>query len=75
MKRYRVCGVVTISISTVVHAKSKAAAEKAALERGMVSLCHQCADGDQDEEWVTSGELDGEPTELVVEEEEDYCEY
>ncbi len=72
MKRYRVTSEVTISLSTVVYAKSKAQALSLASDKPIVSLCHQCADGEQDEEWVTSGELDGEPQNLVVEEEDDY---
>ena len=61
MGRYIVNGHVTISISTTVVASSVVAARRKALERGMQSLCHQCATGDPEEEWVTSGELDGEP--------------
>lgn len=61
MKRYRVSGEMTISISTVVHAKTAAEAVEIAKQRGPMGLCHQCAQGEEANEWVTSGELDGEP--------------
>ena len=67
--RFRVTAEVTISISTLVEAKTARGALKQAKERGMVSLCHQCALGDDKQEWVTSGELDGEPRNLRVEKE------
>jgi hypothetical protein len=67
MPRYMVTAAVTISVHTEVDAKSPAAAKRLALERGLVDLCHQCAGGDASEEWVTSGELDGEPSDLVAE--------
>lgn len=70
MKTFRVTAEVTISMSTLVEAVSAAAARKEALNRGMVSLCHQCATGNDREEWITSGELDGEPVELRASEEE-----
>lgn len=61
MARYVVAGQVTISVHTVVEAKSKAAAKREAQSRGVQGLCHYCASRDSGEEWVTSGELDGEP--------------
>lgn len=62
MKRYRVTANVTISVSTIVHAQSASAAKKLAEKRGMMSLCHQCAGSESEtHEWVTSGEIDGEP--------------
>lgn len=64
MKTYRVVSLVTISIYTDVEARSTGEAKKLAMERGMVSLCHSCARGDPGEEWVTSGELDGEPQDV-----------
>lgn len=59
-KRYSVAGVITISVHTEVFASSPEEARQVALDgRGMMSLCHQCASGDPEREWVTSGELDG----------------
>ncbi len=69
LKTYRVVGLVTISMSTLVKARSKKEALVEAGERGLLGLCHQCASGEQDVEWVTSGELDGEPKDMVAEEE------
>lgn len=61
-KRYSVAGVMTISVYTeVVAASPEEAREIATMERGMMSLCHQCASGEPDREWVTSGDFDGEP--------------
>jgi hypothetical protein len=74
VKRYRVTADVTISVSVVVHAKSKKGAVAAAEELPMMKLCHQCAsnahiaDG---EEWATSGELDGTPKNSYAVEEPD----
>lgn len=60
-RRFRVTATVTISVSTVVSARNAKEAVEAARERPMMSLCHQCAHGESEgEEWVTSGELDGE---------------
>lgn len=59
-KRYSVGGVITISVHTEVVASCPEEARKIALnERGIMSLCHQCASGNPEREWVTSGELDG----------------
>lgn len=69
LRRYRVRGMITVSVSTVVEAASGAEAKELAGERGVMSLCHQCAVGEETEEWVTSGELDGEPKGLKAEEE------
>ena len=69
-KRYRVTAGMTISVSTVVMATSKAKAIEAAEDRAIMSLCHQCAGGD-DTEWTTGGELDGTPQELIAEEEDE----
>ena len=66
MKRYRVAAEMTISVSTVVEAKTRAEAIKKAQERPVVRLCYQCARGAAETEWVTSGELDGEPQRLVA---------
>lgn len=69
MKTFRVTAEVTISISTVVEARSEEHAKELASERPMMSLCHQCASGADDVEWITSGELDGDAKNLRVEEE------
>lgn len=68
MTRYIVNGHVTVSISTTVEAKSVREAKRLALEQPMQSFCSQCSSG-HDEQWVTSGELDGEPQIDSVEEE------
>jgi hypothetical protein len=70
MKRYRLSAQVTISVSTVVDAESPEAAIEEAENRSMVSLCHQCAGGEEEVEWITSGELDGEPQRVEATEEE-----
>lgn len=58
-KRYSVAGVITISVHTEVVASSPQEAREIALnDRGIMSLCHQCASADASEEWVTSGEFD-----------------
>lgn len=67
-KRYRVSAEMTISVSTVVEATSEAKALEAALDVPVQSLCHQCSNG-ADDEWSTSGELDGAPRNLRAEEE------
>jgi len=70
LKRYRVQGELTISVSTIVWATSAAAAKTLAEDKPVQGLCHQCSSGDEEEtEWVTSGELDGAPAKLQVEEE------
>ncbi len=67
-RKYKVSGSVTISVYTEVEATSKAEAVRLAQEHPMQSFCHQCSTGSPDEEWTTSGELDGEPTDVRVEE-------
>ncbi len=68
MPKFRVVGLVTISMSTLVEADTEKEAVEEAKQRQIMSLCHQCASGDDDGyEWVTSGELDGEPFDIVVE--------
>lgn len=66
MKTFRVSAEMTISLVTVVRAKSKEEALELVAARPVIGLCHQCAGGFQSEEWITSGELDGEPTKLRV---------
>lgn len=59
-KSYRVHGVVTISVSTVVRsATSEEDAKEQAAERMTAGLCYHCS-RDSDEEWKPSSELDGE---------------
>lgn len=70
MKTFKFCAVVSISISTDVEAETEAEARAIAEDRAMVSLCHQCATGNISEEWVTSGELDGEPRRIQLEDRE-----
>lgn len=67
MSIFRVDAEVTISISTLVEAGSKEQALKIALTRGMPTIYEDCPD--ETEEWVTSGELDGEPRALTATEE------
>lgn len=69
-RTYRVTSTITISVSTVVTAGSKTEALRVAAARPMITLCHQCASGNDSQEWVTSGELDGEPRGLVAEEQQ-----
>jgi hypothetical protein len=58
-RRYSVGGVITISVHTEVEAASPEEAREIAInDRGIMSLCHQCASGDPSLEWVTSGEFD-----------------
>jgi hypothetical protein len=68
MPRYLVSGQVTISVCTEVEASSGKEAIRKAQDHGMMSLCHSCSSGEPTEEWVTSGELDGEVVEIYVEE-------
>lgn len=68
MPRYLVTGLVTVSVHTVVEAKTKAQALLLAEERALPSLCHQCASCDgADEGWRTSGELDGSIEQMEAE--------
>jgi hypothetical protein len=57
----------TISLHIDVEASSFEEAVELAQSAPVMSLCHQCARGD-DGEWNTSGELDGDPasSELVA---------
>jgi hypothetical protein len=59
--KFRINGTVTISIHTEVEAESEEEAKEKAFEQPLQSFCAQCADADDSEEWVISGELDGEP--------------
>lgn len=57
--KYRIGGTVTISVHIDVEADSPAEARNKAREAGNMSLCHQCAKGEEGA-WSTNGELDGE---------------
>lgn len=70
LKRYRVISEVTISMSVVVEARDEIHARELASEAPMMSLCHQCAHG-EDDCWSTSGEFDGEPIIVEVNAEDD----
>lgn len=59
-KKYVASGEITISVSTTVKATSVTQAKRLAAEQPMQSLCGQCGHPDYDNEWGTSGELDGE---------------
>jgi hypothetical protein len=67
MKKFMVVGQSTISVHTEVEAENEEKAIEEAMERGMMTLCYQCSRGDPDKEWVTSGELDGIPEPLDLE--------
>lgn len=68
MKTWVVSGQITIGVWTRIEAESAEQAVAEASERQVMSLCHQCAgDDNADEEFVTGGELDGEPTQLRAE--------
>lgn len=61
MKTFRVNSQITISVFTDVKAETEEDAIAQASERCVQGLCYRCATGTKDEEWVTGGELDGEP--------------
>jgi len=67
VKRYHLTSGVTISLNTVVEARSKSEALKIARERRLVDIRATWQD-DPEEEWCTSGELDGEIGEITIEE-------
>ena len=67
MPRYFVSGVMTISVHVYVDAETPEEAKKVAEDAPLQGFCHQCARG-QDDEWSTSGELDGTPQDLEVRE-------
>lgn len=69
MKLYAVHAEVTISVFTYVKAKSEREAKRIADDRPMCTL-HRTDQDDPDVEWSTSGELDGSPRKLTVEERE-----
>lgn len=51
----------SISLHTAVDAPSLSEAIEIAKRRAVMSLCHHCSNKDDEAEWVTSGELDGDP--------------
>lgn len=61
--KYRVNAVCTISLSTVVEASSPEEAIRIAEGRSIETITTK---GDDAEEWVTSSEIDGVPTDLSV---------
>lgn len=67
-RTYFISAELTISVGTDVVASSKREAREIAMQRGIMSLCYQCAGGDSMREWCTSGELDGEPRIVHVDE-------
>lgn len=72
-KTYRVAAEVTISIYTDVEARSRKEALALAAERTMAEIHHSTYDVSSlaEDEWVTSGELDGSAVNLrLVEDEE-----
>lgn len=71
MALFRIYGTMTISVSTVVDASTKKKALEIAAERGVIRLCCQCSGGNDQEEWVTSGELDDEPKILEAKKEDE----
>lgn len=68
MPEFVVVAEMTISLHTRVEAENAEAALEDAGGRRTPRLCHQCAGGDPRLDWVTSGELDGEPAKLRIEE-------
>lgn len=62
MPKYTITAELVISVSTDVEAPNLNRALQKAMGRDIVRLCQQCADGEPDKEWVTSGELDGLPS-------------
>jgi hypothetical protein len=68
LRKFIVTAEVTISMHVEVMAKSKAEAKRLAGDAPMIGLCHQCS-GSEPGSWSTSGELDGMPRKLRIEEE------
>lgn len=68
-KVFRVSSMITISVFVDVEADNKEDAIDKALGYPVRHLCHSCSNAVEDQ-WSTSGELDGEPQEehVVVEE-------
>lgn len=66
--KYRVQGLMTISVFVVVEADSAEEAREKAEDSAVQSLCNGCASPMDESEWHTSGELDGTPVIEAVEE-------
>lgn len=62
MPKFSVSGEVTISVHTDVEAETEEEAKKIAADRGTQSFCYQCARGEPEQEWTTTGDIDGEIT-------------
>lgn len=63
MPKFLVGGEITISMHTIVEAETVEEAKEIASQRPLMSLCWSCSDSKEaDQEWRTSGELDGEVT-------------
>jgi hypothetical protein len=56
--KYHIAIAAKITLVTKVEAGSVAEALDIAKGRDVVSLCWQCAGGDEDTQWCTTGELD-----------------
>lgn len=65
MPKYLVSSQVTVSCQVVVEADSPEEAKEKALELPMQSFCHSCSSPKEDE-WSSSGELDGEPSQICL---------
>jgi hypothetical protein len=65
MATYVVVAEVTVSIRTEVEAESPEKAMEIAEGREMSRLCHHCATGEPEKEWVAS-ELDGSPEKIRI---------
>jgi hypothetical protein len=61
MATWNVSAEMTISVQTEVEADTEEEARAIAEDRGVQGLCLQCAGGEPTAEWITSGELDGQP--------------
>ena len=68
MKKYIVTGLVTISVHTEVFAETAEDAIEMAQERPLQSICHYCSGQKPVDQWITSGELDGEVKDMVCDE-------
>lgn len=68
MSTYLVSGYLTISVSKLIQAKSKAEARRRAGELSAPSLCHQCSCAGKDDEqaWELNG-FDDPPEDAVRE--------
>jgi hypothetical protein len=68
--KYRLSGLVTVSVSILVEAPTEEAAREVAGNAPMQGLCFQCStttgSDPLDPEWRLGGELDGEPKIITV---------